>query len=176
MARRITDSAFASRPKASRRVVERRGAAGTDGDSCTGTAADGPGAQHGASRSRSGHFGQSRLADRQALSGGRIAAGHLRRASSGPKDAAGRGTWPAHHCHGVRAAASGTCALDGAADRRGGGEAQTRRAGKSGDGPHPASEPRSEAVAGKRSRRRGGIFSSPRPRTRRRSSPIIWWA
>ena len=151
MAQRITDSAFASRPKAGRRVVERWGAAGANGDSCTGAAADGP---KGAARCRpeppwafrpkppgrsesvtwradwkraiydAPRPGQKPLLDDE--HGQRIIA-----MVCGPPPA-GRARWT------VRLIAAG------------GGEAQTGRAGRSGDGSHPASEPRSEAVAGKK--------------------------
>jgi hypothetical protein len=57
---------------------------------------------------------------------------------------------PADRRHGVLAAATGPSTVECAPDRQRSGEAEAGAAGGSGDDPHPASEPRTEAVAGKK--------------------------
>jgi len=55
-----------------------------------------------------------------------------------------------NHRHGVRFGARGHGPVERAADRGGSGQAEADSAGGPGDNPHPSSEPRTEAVAGKK--------------------------
>ena len=80
----------------------------------------------------------------------RIGGGSVRKTATRQATGAGHRPEPADHCHGLRYAARRPGTVERAIDRPRSDEAKTGAAGGPGNDSHPSSEPRSEAVAGKK--------------------------
>jgi len=113
-------------------------------------ASTGPGPERGSVSGQFGGWSNDRASHRATLRGAWIGCGTVRETASRQAARTGCEAKSADRSNGLLGATGGPSTLDGAANRCRGSTAETGSSGRPGDDPHPSTESRSEAVAGKK--------------------------